>query len=102
MNETENKVCTRHRLSKSINEPWPKRCIDCGMVVTYEMATGSEPFKYSAIEMLSDDASIIAKYIRSIDFLDAVARGGADDCNDEADKLEAAIRRLAGLEVSNG
>ena len=54
------------------------------------------------IEGLYEDQLIIAKYIGTIDFLDAVARGGAEDCNEEADKLESAIRRLAGLEVSNG
>ena len=57
MNETENKVCTRHRLSKSMNEPWPKRCIDCGMIVTYEMATGVEPLRYATIEVVNDKES---------------------------------------------
>ena len=48
-----------------------------------------------------EDRSIISKHIESIDFLDAVA-GNCDYISEEADKLESAIRRLAGLEVSNG
>lgn len=41
------------------------------------------------------DRDLIAKYLPYIDLLDATARGKADDCVEEADRLEAAINRLA-------
>jgi len=53
-------------------------------------------------DTLQADRELVAKYLPCLDLIDATARGKAEDCVDEADKLEAALKRVLGLEVGNG